>query len=229
MRQRSASSELSALAAQPAPVAAPEPEPAPVFSSATAMDILPGATGRRGLKRRGRGAIPEAEGQPDRVTYPTMTVADLAATVESDVPEAYTPVMAATSTPLPSAAAPAPTGEPAPEVTPTQAVQGAGDVLRQRSAMASIALSELSALSSYRPEAGNAPASGSPAAPLTRRTRGATAAAEVTQTSAAVPNRPGRTAADVRSMLSGFQAGVQRGRATDSAPATAGAGEEGGR
>lgn len=233
--RRSASSELTALAAaQPAPAAAPaEPAaaPAPVFSSATAMDILPGAGGRgRGLKRRGRGAVPEAEGQPNRITYPTMTVADLAATAESDVPEAYTPVMAATSTPLPSAAAPAPApaGEPVAEVTPTQAVQGAGDVLRQRSAMASIALSELSALSSYRPEGGSAPAAAA-AAPLARRTRGATAAAEVTQTSAAVPNRPGRTAADVRSMLSGFQAGVQRGRATDSAPANAGAGEEGGR
>ncbi len=91
--------------------------------------------------------------------------------------------------------------------------------------MASSALSELSALSSYRPEGGAAGGT-----PLVRRTRGASAAAEVTTTQPAVSSRPGRTAAEVRSMLSGFQAGVSRGRASEAtAPAAAGAGEEGGR
>ncbi len=151
-----------------------------------------------------------------------MTADDLAATATADFAEAYTPVMAAPSAPLVPKGGSDAGAEP---VTPQPAVQGAGDVLRQRSAMASNALSELSALSSYRPEGGAAGGT-----PLVRRTRGASAAAEVTTTQPAVSSRPGRTAAEVRSMLSGFQAGVSRGRASEAtAPAAAGAGEEGGR
>jgi hypothetical protein len=84
--------------------------------------------------------------------------------------------------------------------------------LRERSAMASEALSELSALSTYSPQAveETAPAS------LTRRTPLATEAGQMASRPAAEEplgaRRGARNAADVRTMLSGFRAGVERGR-----------------
>ena len=82
--------------------------------------------------------------------------------------------------------------------------------LRDRSAMASQALSELSALSTYRPDAVQSVA----AAGLIRRTPQATAAGQLPEPVKPLtgPRRPERNAADVRSTLSGFQRGVQRAR-----------------
>ena len=89
-------------------------------------------------------------------------------------------------------------------------VEGMADVLRQRSALASEALTELSRLSAYSP----ATVDTKPPATLSRRTPAATPAAEVAPPKPPAANRRARNAADVRSMLSGFQAGVERGRTT---------------
>jgi hypothetical protein len=88
------------------------------------------------------------------------------------------------------------------------------DVLRQRSALASEALTELSRLSAYSPAA----VESKPPATLSRRTPASTPAAQVAPPPPAPANRRGRNAADVRSMLSGFQAGVERGRTSPTAP-----------
>jgi hypothetical protein len=80
--------------------------------------------------------------------------------------------------------------------------------------MASEALSELSSLSSYSPQTVEQ------AAPLslTRRTPLATPAGQAGQAAQQAPEEPlgarrgSRNAADVRTMLSGFRAGVERGR-----------------
>ena len=81
--------------------------------------------------------------------------------------------------------------------------------LRQRSAIASEALSELSALSGYRPQAVENRGQDS----MPRRTPQATPGLEPTpEATTPVPHRE-RSATDVRSMLSGFRAGVERGRA----------------
>ncbi|MFP5347376.1 MAG: hypothetical protein ACLGIA_10135, partial [Actinomycetes bacterium] len=81
------------------------------------------------------------------------------------------------------------------------------DALRQRSALASEALTELSLLSAYSPSS----VESKPASTLTRRTP-ATPAAAVPPNRPAAPARRSRSASDVRSMLSGFQAGLERGR-----------------
>ena len=80
--------------------------------------------------------------------------------------------------------------------------------LRERSAIASEALSELSALSGYRPQA----VENRGQASMPRRTPQSTPGLDPAQAAAAVPHRE-RNATDVRSMLSGFRAGVERGRA----------------
>lgn len=120
--------------------------------------------------------------------------------------EAYIPKAFVPSSPQEGQATPAPANE-----------SSLSDVLRARSAMASQALSELSQLSGTTP--------------LVRRERGATEAGRAAaasqaraETTPSSPTRPTRSAADVRSMLSGFQAGVARGRETDGA--TTGAGGE---
>jgi signal transduction histidine kinase len=90
-----------------------------------------------------------------------------------------------------------------------------GEALRQRSALAADALSALTEGQNFTPSR----ATGS--APLVRRQAGATAAAAKpvpARTSAA--NRQRRAPADVRSMLSGFQAGVSRGRTEGDASTT---------
>jgi hypothetical protein len=82
-------------------------------------------------------------------------------------------------------------------------------LLRERSAIASEALSELSRLSGYRPQAVENRGQES----LARRTPQTTpGTAPVSEPTAPVPHRE-RSATDVRSMLSGFRAGVERGRA----------------
>jgi hypothetical protein len=129
----------------------------------------------------------------------------------------FAPAPVPVAAPAPAPAPVEPVHEAVHEATPTPAFPAASlpalvaaQSLRERSAMASEALSELSALSSYRPESmagASAPAS------LVRRTPQATPAAQIS-----APQEPqgqrrvGRNAADVRSMLSGFRAGVERGR-----------------
>ncbi len=211
-----APSAASVASTQPAaPAVAPVPQssappapppPAPVYSSASAFDILPGADrGRssRGLKlpRRGRdheSGVRRAATSPipvpaGPVTMPSTVQVTAPATVDDLVPV----VEALSDGAVPFV--------PATEPTP------APDTQRQRSALASEALSELSRLSTYRPDA-TVSTTGGGAPTLTRRTRGATAAAEVSTPQPVGPARPSRSAAEVRSMLSGFQAGVARGR-----------------
>ncbi len=134
------------------------------------------------------------------------------------VPEHQLPVPDA-----PTSAAPTFVAEPAfGTVTDTAATapapvpQPIGDVLRQRSALASEALTELSRLSTYRPAV-------EPQAPvaLARRTPASTPAAVLpTSRPPAGAGRRSRTASDVRSMLSGFQAGAERGRSSPAHPGT---------
>ncbi len=81
--------------------------------------------------------------------------------------------------------------------------------LRERSAIASEALSELSRLSGYRPEAVENRGQES----MPRRTPQSTPGLQpAPEAESPVPHRE-RNATDVRSMLSGFRAGVERGRA----------------
>lgn len=86
----------------------------------------------------------------------------------------------------------------------------AAEELRRRSAITSEVLSELSQLSAYKPEAEHA----RPAASLTKRVP--TQIPEQPEADTA-PDRPARKrdASQVRSMLSGFQAGVNRAQNAD--------------
>ncbi len=186
---RATASELSSLSRSAAPAQAPAPAAAPklpiVPTGAGALDILP--SGGRGLRRR----------KQERGAAPVPSVSAIAAAAAAP-DEGYEPKAFAPPAPIAGAAAP---------VTGTLDSKGdssLSDVLRARSAMASAALSELSQLSG--------------GAPLVRRERGATEAGKAAAASQAraeappAPSRPTRSAADVRSMLSGFQAGVARGR-----------------
>lgn len=97
-----------------------------------------------------------------------------------------------------------------------------------RSALASQALSELSRLnsSSYTPSA----VAGERPAPLTRRVPRSSPAAEVPE-EPTTQRRRSRSADDVRNRLSGFRAGVERGRGETvptGAPAASGGGSSGG-
>jgi hypothetical protein len=160
---------------------------------------------------------------PAQAVAPSPTFAAPA----SDVPDHQVPVPAPSSLFVP---APAPIdADPLPEATPTPAFPAASvpalvaaQSLRERSAMASEALSELSALSTYRPESmtgASAPAS------LVRRTPQATPAAQIAPPQEPQgPRRVNRNAADVRSMLSGFRAGVERGRTSPGGAAGAAGG-----
>jgi hypothetical protein len=150
---------------------------------------------------------------PNPVPVPAQSVAP-APLFDTPAPEIHepTPVQAAPS----SLFAPPPV-EDLPAATPTPAFPAASvpalvaaQSLRERSAMASEALSELSALSTYRPES----VSGAAApASLVRRTPRATPAALIAEPQEPQgQRRANRNAADVRSMLSGFRAGVERGR-----------------
>ncbi|WP_336924012.1 hypothetical protein [Aquipuribacter sp. SD81] len=104
-----------------------------------------------------------------------------------------------------------PTAGPAAAANPSGQVTAADpDAVRQRSMLASEALSELSRLSTYSP---SAVGGGGGPAPLVRRQPAATPAAKVEAAPAAPSERRQRSAADVRSMLTGFTSGVSRARA----------------
>ncbi|MFV0457184.1 MAG: ATP-binding protein [Actinomycetales bacterium] len=193
----SAPTPTPAAAPPSGPAAAPAARPAP-----TAGAAAPGVgaldivpTGGRGPRRR----------KQERGAAPMPNAAAIAAAAATP-DEAYIPKAFVPSSPQEGQATPAPANE-----------SSLSDVLRARSAMASQALSELSQLSGTTP--------------LVRRERGATEAGRAAaasqaraETTPSSPTRPTRSAADVRSMLSGFQAGVARGRETDGA--TTGAGGE---
>jgi hypothetical protein len=106
------------------------------------------------------------------------------------------------------------------------AARGGDDFMATRSALASQALSELSRLnsSSYTPAA----VVGERPAPLTRRVPRSSPAAEVPEEpTPASGRRRTRSADDVRNRLSGFRAGVERGRGetvTAGAPAASAGG-----
>jgi signal transduction histidine kinase len=120
---------------------------------------------------------------------------------------------------------PAPAGPAAPQAP----ADGDLEAQLNRSSLASQALSELSQLSTYAPaEVAATPAT----APLTRRRPGGGAASAPPQPPGGL-GQPGglsfedqesanraRTAAQVRSMLAGFQAGVSRGRTTETEPSS---------
>ena len=185
--KREASSELSSLARrQPA---APAAEAAP----AAPAPATSGVTGASALDiLPSGGGLGRGRGRKRTPQAPMPTVSEIAAAAaapdEAYVPQAFVPK-----------------GPIAP--TPAQVDEGGSlsEVLRARSAMASAALSELSQLQGT---------------PLVRRERGASEAGRFAAASQAAaqtpaPARPTRSAADVRSMLSGFQAGVTRGRSTE--------------
>lgn len=246
---RSTLSELAREHAVPAPESAPtEPVPTPAVPvtaiGAPAMDILPTRTGGRGLRLRRtsrpkvtrtsevgrhteahlptpvRSVPPSA---PPTESYPAVPIPVPASSAPAPV-AAQPPASAPSSlfAPPPAAVdeAPVPTAEPTPAF-PAASVPAlvAAQSLRERSAMASEALSELSALSTYRPE--SMTSSGAAPASLVRRTPAATPAAQLAQPQEPQgPRRANRNAADVRSMLSGFRAGVERGRTSPGAPGT---------
>jgi HAMP domain-containing protein len=191
-------------------------------AEATAMVPVP-------LVSRSRPSTQAPDGQAPAPALPTRAAAQFTVLTAPApaAPEQTAAVGAAPSSLF--APPPAPAPEPVPteahvgEATPTPAFPAASvpalvaaQSLRERSAMASEALSELSALSAYRPESmtgAAAPAS------LVRRTPQATPAAQVAaQQEPQGQRRANRNAADVRSMLSGFRAGVERGRTSPGGP-----------
>jgi hypothetical protein len=180
-----APSSLFAIPAQPARGAAPAATP-----SLPARDAAPAAT--PSLPVRGSAATPVAPAPSARVDGAGDAV---------QAPEE-----------LPPSAAPVTPAVQVPASVPV--ADGMADVLRQRSALASEALTELSRLSAYSPAAVET----KPPATLSRRTPASTPAAQVAPARPAAATRRTRNAADVRSMLSGFQAGVERGRTTPSDP-----------
>ena len=224
--------------------ALPEPPPAPAIATGVpAMDILPSRPSGRGLHLR-RTSRPKAHSPrptlPAYAPQPVVPAAPAAPSAPIAQVPAHAPAHLAAPTfadlaheafdeqvPVPAPSSlfvPAPArvdDDPVAEATPTPAFPAASvpalvaaQSLRERSAMASEALSELSALSTYRPES----VSGSTApASLVRRTPQATPAGQIAQPQEPQgPRRVNRNAADVRSMLSGFRAGVERGRTSPS-------------
>ncbi|MGN6611087.1 MAG: nitrate- and nitrite sensing domain-containing protein, partial [Angustibacter sp.] len=208
-----------------------------------AMDIRPTRGGRSRLRRSKplptRSSAAPAPAPAPAPLPPVPVTPAPAVTSTFPVPaqptptEAPAPVQAAPSSlfaapPQPSEPVAAPSSlfaqPPAAEYEPTPEPAFAPPALaaaslRERSAMASEALSELSALSSYSPQAVEAAAPTS----LTRRTPLATPAGQMaTRQQPEEPigaRRSARNAADVRTMLSGFRAGVERGRTSPAASA----------
>ncbi|PPK93137.1 signal transduction histidine kinase [Kineococcus xinjiangensis] len=125
--------------------------------------------------------------QRRRPEVPAAEAAAPAVEAEAPVAEAAAPVVEA------PAPAPAPAAEPA---------------RPQRSSVAADALSALAEGATFRPTMGGG------SQPLVRRQAGATPAAAKPVAARPAAARQRRAPADVRSMLSGFQAGVSRGRAT---------------
>jgi hypothetical protein len=226
--------------AESAPGAAPEPEPvpaAPVYF-APAIDILPG----RPMGGRGKHAAAPPPPEPARVApvavAPTPPVATESVRNErADAPpEAPRPhrelasiapsapprqASAATSQPaqFPSEqrAAPQPSAEESEPATPATEL----DQLARNAQLHSSALSELRGL--YEPafKQTSAPAADAPTGLTRREPRAVVPVAE--EELPPVPPRT-RDAAEVRGMLSGFRAGVDRGRSAQLATALAGTG-----
>jgi signal transduction histidine kinase len=144
----------------------------------------------------------------------------------AEAPVAEAPVVPAPVVEVPVAEVPVlevPVGEAPASEAPT-AGRTVGEALRQRNALAATALNALTEGQNFTPSRG----AGS--APLVRRQAGATAAAaKPAPARSTAANRQRRAPADVRSMLSGFQAGVSRGRAgenqAEAAPESGAAGE----
>jgi hypothetical protein len=184
---------------RPEPEPEPEPEPAPAVPAvfAAAVDILPGNAATGGRFGRHRAPLPR------RVPAPAG----------EPVPAAAPAVPAE---PRPEAAVPVTVADPA-----TPPAQTATDVgARPASPLAHPAISELRGLyePAVAPRHASAPASESTAPNgLTRRTPKAPAPEPVP-----VPAGPRRerTASEVRGMLAGFRAGVERGRTTDTTEPT---------
>ncbi|GAB3461652.1 nitrate- and nitrite sensing domain-containing protein [Kineococcus endophyticus] len=176
------------------------------------------------LKGSALDALDATRGEAPAAETPAPVVEAPAPVVEAPVVEAPAPVVEA---PAPVVEAPAPVVEaPAPAVpvapvveapvAPVAPAEGStagrtvGEALRQRNALAAEALNALTEGQNFTPSRGTG------SAPLVRRQAGATAAAAKPAPARAAANRQRRAPADVRSMLSGFQAGVSRGRAGDS-------------
>ncbi|MGL5857576.1 MAG: nitrate- and nitrite sensing domain-containing protein [Angustibacter sp.] len=210
--------EQDGAAAHPVEPAAPQLPPIGL----PAMDVLPSRGAARGIWRRKSTPRGLAPATPSAGLAPVLSPSATPAAPAAAVPAHE---LLATDRSISEGGQLAPAGEPlavhlptrqsSPPPAPFATGISAAATLRQRSAMASEALSELSALSTYSPESVGATASST----LRRRTPGATPAGRLATT----PEEPigarrgTRNAADVRSMLSGFQAGVQRGRTGDQA------------
>ncbi|WP_432570635.1 sensor histidine kinase [Kineococcus sp. SYSU DK005] len=141
------------------------------------------------------GLVPAQGGAPEAA--PQAAPAAPAAPVPPVEPVA--PVADAPAAPVAAPAADAP--------APAPVARTVGDTLRQRNALAAEALSALTEGQGFNP------AMGTGSAPLVRRQAGATPAAAKPAPARPAAARQRRAPADVRSMLSGFQAGVSRGRA----------------
>ena len=179
----------------------PQPRPEPVMAPSSLFTAIPAQVGAGSPVQPAAGESGTRTG-----SSPLPARGSVAPAVRTPEPPAP-----ATSSPAP---VPAPEPVAAPEPVPALAgSDGMADVLRQRSALASEALTELSRLSAYSPAAVDSAAPAS----LARRTPASTPAAQVApaRPASAGPRRS-RNAADVRSMLSGFQAGVTRGRTSPS-------------
>ncbi len=236
-----AQARVAQAPAAPAPVtrrSAPEPAPAtpaaPPRPTSQPVDILPGGGRRRGRRSLfgGRQAAAQTPTPPvpDRVATPTPPAVPAAAPASTrpDLPQVPNqnpgparrpagpvpePAAAVATGRSDAPAAPLP-GRPGGQAAPVSLAPALddGDSVRQRSMLASEALSELSRLSTYSPSAVEGR---SGPAPLTRRQPAASEAAKIHQPTGPAPERRQRSAADVRSMLSGFQSGVTRGRGED--------------
>ena len=198
---------------------APEPTPVPtpvVF--APAVDILPSrpSAGRFGRHRSPASPRPAA-GLPTRAAMPS----DVPVAHDTTPDERPAAPLARPALPERQQSAPVPVGVTAATVdaaVPSAPAESHGG----RSDLASSALSELRGL--YEPSFTPAPAR--PAATtsadtgLARRTPRATSAPAPVVPAAPTPPARHRSASEVRGMLSGFRAGVERGRAPQSDEST---------
>ncbi|HEX5532175.1 MAG TPA: nitrate- and nitrite sensing domain-containing protein [Actinomycetales bacterium] len=194
------------------PVPAPATPTAPIRPAAASGPSMPDFGATAAPPADSTSGVPASGASlPSRPPVPAQggVIGNGSGPVGETQPAQSTPVLPPPSlfgNPAPGGSTDATTGAPG---APEPAVgPSLGDALRQRSALASEALAELSMLSSYSP----ASMESKPPSTLTRRTPAATPAAQVAPKPAPAATRRARNAADVRSMLSGFQAGVARGR-----------------
>jgi hypothetical protein len=217
-------SEPDPVAAEQAPEVAdqaPEPEPEPVPTPvvfAPAVDILPSrpSAGRFGRHRSPASPRP-AGGLPTRAATPS----DVPGALDATPDERPAAPPARPALPERQQSAPVPVGVTAAAVdaaVPSAPAESSGG----RSDLASSALSELRGL--YEPSFTPAPvrpaATTSADTGLARRTPRATSAPAPVVSAAPTPPARHRSASEVRGMLSGFRAGVERGRAPQSDEST---------